>query len=454
MEPRKYQIEPIKVCVDFFNRESNPSIAVMPTAWGKSFLIAKVAESVKDNLLVLQPSKELLEQNISKFHLLGGRASIYSASFGSKRISSTTYATIGSIKSIGKRFKEMGFTKMIVDEADQYPRSEGMFGQFIKDSEIKKCLGVTATPLKLQSNMDAYGNQFSKLVMLTSNSKKGRFYKDIISVSQIQEIIKLGYWSKLHYEQYILDETGLKYNSTKADFTEESIKKIYESNDIQGKIIQKIIDLPDRKSILVFVPSIQDALELVRRTPGSAAVYSGMPDADRTRITTGFKNLSIRVVYNVNIFSVGFDHPRLDCIIDGYPTGSLTRYYQRLGRGTRIHPEKEDCLIVDFSGNVKRFGRIEHFHYVKEGSLWKLYGENDNLLSGIPLHEIGMHKKPSAATLSAVNTGDMIMPFGKYKGLAVSQIPSGYRSWMLKEFNWEERNKNLKAALERASINA
>ena len=456
MQLRENQIEPVRIGIEFFQqKKADPSIIVAPTAWGKSVAIAKITESIQDNVLCLQPSAELLNQNISKYMACGGKATIYSASFGSKRLSRVTYATLGSIKAIGKRFKEMGFTKMIVDECSQYPRSEGMFGQFIKDSGISHVLGLDATPLKLQSNIDQYGRPYSKLVMLTANSKKGRFYKDIISVSQIQDIVKLGYWSKLHYEQYDLDETGLRYNSTMAEFTEESIKKIYESNDIHGKILQKIVDVDDRKSILVFVPSIEEAMSLSRRTPGSACVYSGMPSAERNRVTEAFKGMRIRIVYNVNIFSVGFDHPRLDCIIDGYATGSLTRYYQRYGRGTRIYPDKKDCLIVDFAGNVKRFGKIEHFYYEKEGSLWRMYGEGDVLLSGIPLHEIGKYRKVPLPTIQVSGGAEMIMPFGKFVGKKLSEVDRGYLAWMLGgKFQWRPENMDLKQAIEKMITSA
>jgi DNA repair protein RadD len=456
MELRSNQVEPVRIGIDFFQqKKADPSIIVAPTAFGKSLLVAKIAESIPDNVLCLQPSAELLSQNIEKFTMLGGKASIYSASFGSKRISKTTYATIGSIKNIGKRFKEMGFTKMICDECDRYPRADGMIGQFLKDSGITHCLGLTATPLKLQANIDQYGRPYSKLVMLTSNSKKGRFYKDIISVSQIQDIVKLGYWAKLHYEQYDLDETGLRYNSTMADFTEESVKKIYESNDIQGKIIQKVIDLDDRKSILIFVPSIADAQSLASRIPGSYAVYSGMENSQRNRVTDMFKAMRVRVVINVGIYSVGFDHPQLDCIIDGYPTGSLTLYYQRYGRGTRIHPLKTDCLIVDFAGNVKRFGRIEHFYYEKEGSLWKLYGQDDVLLSGIPIHEIGKFRKNPLPVGALSGSTDMVMPFGKHIGKKLSEVPKSYFAWMLGgDFSWKPENMDLKQAIEKMITSA
>lgn len=450
MQLRENQIEPVRIGIEFFQqKKAEPSIIVAPTAFGKSVLIAKIAESVKDNLLILQPSKELLEQNLTKYMALGGRASIYSASFGSKRIGQVTYATIGSIKSIGKRFKEAGFTKMMIDEAHLYPRNaDSMLGGFLKDSEITFCLGLTATPLKLQSNIDQYGRPFSKLVMLTANSKKGKFFKEIISVSQIQDIVKLGYWSKLEYEQYIMDDSGLQYNSTKADFTEESMKKVYESNDIHGKIIQKLQDLPDRKSVIVFVPGVDQAIALSKQVLGSVAVYGDMPDKNRDRAIGGFKNRTIRVAFNVNVLSVGFDHPGVDGIIMARPTASLAWYYQALGRGTRIHSDKKDCHIVDFSGNVKKFGKIENLYFEKEGGLWKLYGEDDVLLSGIPLHEIGKFRKPSVADRAAVGTPDMRITFGKHAGKKLTEIPPSYLAWLMGgDFKWKMEQEELRQAI-------
>ena len=41
---------------------------------------------------------------------------------------------------------------------------------------------------------------------------------------------RLGYWSRLEYELYEVNMSGLVYNSTKAEYTEESILKMYEMN--------------------------------------------------------------------------------------------------------------------------------------------------------------------------------------------------------------------------------
>lgn len=445
MKLRSNQEKPVEIGIEYFKQDKPaPAIIVAPTAFGKSICIAKIAESVTENILILQPSKELLEQNYHKYILLGGTASIYSASFGKKQISSTTYATIGSIASIGSKFKELGFTKMIIDEAHLYPRNvDSMLGRFLESSGITHVLGLTATPLKLQANRDKDGNNFSKLVMLTSRSKKGQFFKDIIYVSQVQEMVDLGYWSKLEYEQYVIDEGKLVYNSTKADYTEESLKAVYESNDTTNKIIQKLSELTNRKSIIVFVPSIADAINLSRKVPNSIAIYGDMNKKDRDRAITQFKKGTLKVVFNVNVLSVGFDHPELDTIICARPTASLAWFYQALGRGTRIHPNKKDCLIVDFSLNVKKFGKIEKLYFVKE-NIWKLYGEGGNLLTGVPLHEIGQHNE---ATESAPKK--VIMSFGKHNGKEVKDIDKGYRDWMLKNITWNPYNNKIKKEIER-----
>ena len=61
---RPNQIEPVKRGVEFFKqKKAVPSIIVAPTAFGKSIVIAQIAKEVDEKLLVIQPSKELLEQN-------------------------------------------------------------------------------------------------------------------------------------------------------------------------------------------------------------------------------------------------------------------------------------------------------------------------------------------------------------------------------------------------------
>lgn len=452
---RSNQPEPIRKAVAFFNeRKPKPSLIVLPTAWGKSILTAFVAREVKDKIIVLQPSKELLEQNYRKYldlcgDLLDTSAGIYSASFGRREIAPVTYATIGSIKNLGEKFKRLGFTKMIIDEAHLYPReADSMLGRFLKDSGITHVLGITATPVKLQTNRDIGGNTFSKLVMLTSRSKKGDFFKDIIHVGQVSEMVSLGFWSPLRYTTRAFDASLLQYNSAKSEYTEDSVKQAFDANGGLAGVVQALDANADRKHILAFVPSVDDARTLAAKYPNSGVVWGEMDKREREDTIARFRAGQLRVLFNVRVLSTGFDYTGIDCIVLGISTASIALYYQIIGRATRIDPGKADALIVDLGGNVERFGRVEDITFEK-GRLWRMFGTGGRLLSGIPIPEIGTYTRRDTDAIDnkAEATLIDIMPFGKHKGEKLSAIPKNYRQWMLREFTWNAKNEKLRKSI-------
>ena len=449
---RPNQSEPIDKAIRFFQEpKPKPSLIVLPTAWGKSILTAFVAKHTNDRLIVLQPSKELLEQNYKKYLTLCGgfaNAGIYSASFGRREIEQVTYATIGSIKKLGAKFKEMGFTKILIDEAHLYPReADSMLGTFLKESGITHVLGITATPVKLQTNRDLNGNTFSKLVMLTSRSKKGNFYKDIIHVGQVKEMCELGFWSPLAYEAAGFDDSLLVFNTSKSEYTEASVQQAYDANGGTQAIIDALNNHPERQHVLAFVPSVADAISLSGRYPNSAVIYGDMDKGERADTIERFKAGEIRVIFNVRVLSTGFDYTGIDCIILGLSTASIALYYQIIGRGTRIDPEKQDCLICDLGGNVARFGRVEDLVF-EQGRMWRLFGTGGRLLSGIPIHDIGKYtREDTQAVDSEADAPISIMPFGKYKGERIADIPLHYRQWMIQTFEWNARNEKLRKSI-------
>ena len=436
---RPYQQEPIRKAIEFFRQDNpEPAVIVMPTGWGKSLCAAEVAAACPDPILVVQPTKELLEQNLSKYRLLCGDlapAGVYSASFGKKQIDHVTFATIGSIKSIGAQFKELGFRKMLIDEAHLYPRKEqSMLGEFLRDSSIRQVLGMTATPLKLESFSEKQGDRFDKwseLIMLTNLTPDGRFFKHILHVSQIQEIVSLGFWSPLVYEVLPFSREGLEYNTSGTDYSEDSIIDAYIANNIRENIVAALDYHKERNHCLVFVPSVEEAEALASFYPKSAYVCGATPKKEREQIISRFKSGETRVVFNVSVLLTGFDYPEIDMIVTGFSTASMAKYYQTLGRGVRIHPDKKDCLIVDAGGNVQRFGRIEDIRYEYDGQNWQMYGTGDVLITGIPIYCIGqLNKEDYIRSRMAVylNPG---LNFGKHRGKAFKDIPTSYLMWLI-----------------------
>ena len=71
-ELRDYQQEASDSAVRFFNTKNRRNgILVLPTGAGKSLVIADIASKLTGNVLVFQPSKEILEQNFAKLKSYG-----------------------------------------------------------------------------------------------------------------------------------------------------------------------------------------------------------------------------------------------------------------------------------------------------------------------------------------------------------------------------------------------
>lgn len=53
------------------------------------------------------------------------------------------------------------------------------------------------------------------------------------------------------------------------------------------------------------------------------------------------------VLVSCAALSESFDVPQVSCIIQARPTKSKALYFQQLGRGLRLAPDKFDCLVLD-----------------------------------------------------------------------------------------------------------
>lgn len=86
---RDYQIEAKDAGVKYLTSQfyKFPGLEILPTGSGKSVIIAAIIKDLKEKVLILQPSKEILVQNFNKYRAYGYYASVYSASLGRKELS-------------------------------------------------------------------------------------------------------------------------------------------------------------------------------------------------------------------------------------------------------------------------------------------------------------------------------------------------------------------------------
>jgi len=429
----KYTLRPrqekaVEKMVDFVNSKAKKkAIFVYPTSFGKSIVIANVASKFPDRYFInVTNSKELLKQNYEKYISYGNEASLCSASLNSNDVSKVTFATIGTLIKHKEFFKGKDVV-ILDDECHSGSKVGSQLDKFLKYIKTGKLIGTTATPFRLANSQ---GGSILKMM----NRDRDCIYTSIEDVVQIHEVVEEKGWSPLVYLTKDVDESSLVLNTTGSDYTLESIKKFNQDNEIVENCILEAesLILQGRKSILISVPFIEDALQIEQRLSGCKAVYSGMNDLDRDNIISDFKSLKIKVVVQVMILSIGFDHPMLDALILAKPTNSLTFYYQFIGRGVRIHPDKKDCLIVDISGNYNKFGKVEDIT-IEENDYTKGWASfsGDTLLTSYPL---GNKLRPTKKSLIRAlereieqkeNKKLALDPeffFGKYKGKKLSEV--------------------------------
>lgn len=333
---------------------------------GKSLIIADIASKLDGHILVFQPSKEILEQNFAKLCSYGILdCSIYSASLNSKNISRITFATIGSAINNKELFSH--FKYIIIDECHFVNAKQGMYMEFLEQMNVP-VLGLTATPYRLSST------SFGSILKFITRTRP-RVFKEVIYHCQVGELLKRGYLAKMEYYQVkAIKSSNLVLNSTKADYTDKSVKAEYKRAGFESKILEIIERLikAKRENILVFTRFVEEAQYLVDHLGGLAEIITAQtPKKEREKILNDFKNGEIRAVCNVGILTTGFDYPELSTIVLARPTMSLALYYQMVGRAIRPHKDKPCSWVVDLCENYDRFGKVEDLVLTEEKQgLW------------------------------------------------------------------------------------
>lgn len=298
---RDYQKAASNAAVNFFTGKlgDGNALIVAPTGCGKSLMIADIATRLEGKLLVFQPSKEILEQNFAKYRSYGFYdCAVYSASMNSKKRARVTFATIGSVMSHPELFD--AYEHIIVDECHLTNAKGGRYKDFFEMGD-RRILGLTATPYRLVSY-----EQGCILKFLTRT--RPRIFSKLIYQVPIQTLMSRGYLARLRYfDMQLIDVSGVKRNSTGQDYDEASLRRAYEMQDLNGKLVEVVNRLrapkdgSKRHGILVFTRFIEESEWLVKQLGSCAEIVTGdTPKKERERVLRDFKSGKLEIVANVN----------------------------------------------------------------------------------------------------------------------------------------------------------
>lgn len=287
--------------------------------------------------------------------MCGEEISLYSASIGEKNIGDITIAGIQSAYRKPELFKH--FDLVIIDEAHTVNPEDGtMYSILLNSIPNHIRIAVTATPFRLGAGY-IYGPDgetlFDDVVV------------DYCTKEKFNQLVKEGFLSKLTTKRTKLEMDTSGINLVGGDFNEKQLSDRFDRDSVTKEAIKEIIAAGAmRKKWLVFAIDIDHAEHiaeiLIRNGIPTAIVHSKMNEYgfNREKVLEDFDGDIYKCVVNVNILTTGFDSPRIDLIAMLRPTSSPVLHVQTLGRGSRVHPEKKDCLILDFAGNTARLGPI------------------------------------------------------------------------------------------------
>lgn len=358
---REYQSSCVDSIFEYFklNKIGNP-LVVVPTGGGKSIILADFCQKVlkkwpKTRILILAHRKELLEQNANKLWQVWPAApiGIYSAGLNKRQFNRITIAGIQSIYDKGQ---QLGWQDLIlVDECHLIPKSgTGQYRTLIQGVKAfnanARIIGFTATPFRVDSGM------------LTSDTDS--LFTDICYDIELRYLIEQGYLSNLVSKQSSVQADLEDVRTRGGEYVPSDIDKACNKENLINRTLNEICEQgKDRKSWILFCASVRHTQhvtdELRKRNISCAAVTGETASGERERILNDFKAGKIRAVLNCDVLTTGFDAPNIDLLCLLRPTKSVGLYIQMVGRGSRLSPGKQNCMVLDFAGNIERHGPID-----------------------------------------------------------------------------------------------
>lgn len=157
-----------------------------------------------------------------------------------------------------------------------------------------------------------------------------------------------------------VDLDGLTWQ--RGGYRVQELDHVYTGNDVRARLVldkvcETLLD-PLAARGLGFCVSIAHAEFMARffnenGIPSMALSAESSPE-ERRAAKQRLVRREINFIFVVDLYNEGVDIPEVETVLFLRPTESLTVYLQQLGRGLRLHDEKECLTVLDFIGAQRR----------------------------------------------------------------------------------------------------
>ena len=417
---RYYQEGAIKaVCHTFDAKNRRKALLVMATGSGKTRTAVALCKVLLErgwvkNILFLADRTSLVTQAKRSFVNLLPDLSVTNLceekdNTAAHCVFSTYQTMLGCIDTVtdeqGKLFTCGHFDLLICDEAHRsiYNKYRDIFRYF--DAPL---VGLTATPkdeidkntyaiFDLEKGMPTYGYELAQavkdgyLVDFLSVETKLKFLEEGITYDQLSEV------DKAAYEDTFTDENGElpeKIESSALNewvFNEDTIREVLHilmeyglKIDYGEKLGKTIIFAKNHRHAEMILEVFQ------REYPHLGDGFAQVIDNYMTYAQSAIDNFSDpgklpQIAISVDMLDTGIDVPEVLNLVFFKKVMSKAKFWQMIGRGTRLCPglldgaDKNQFYIFDFCGNFAFFrmsqGKPVHAQLSLQGALFRLKGE-------------------------------------------------------------------------------
>ncbi len=313
---RDYQQE----CVDIIdNLESGAYLVVCATGLGKTVIFTNIKR--KGRMLILSHREELVRQPLKYFTCSTGVEMASESSHGEEVVSASVQSLVRRLES----FDPDAFDMIIVDEA--HHASAQTYRKILDYFNPRLVIGFTATPNRADG------------VRLNDVFEKIIFKRDL------KWGIKNNYLCDIDCKRVDIGYDLSEVHTRMGDYAPGELADAMEgTEDAIAEAYKKLA----KGATLIFACNVAHAEAIASRINGAVAV-TGKTE-NRSEIIERFTRREIPCLSNCMVFTEGTDMPLVETVMIARPTQSDSLYTQMVGRGLRLHPEKDKLLLVDCVG--------------------------------------------------------------------------------------------------------
>lgn len=292
----------------------------MATGLGKTVTFANIPR--QGRMLILSHREELVNQPLKYFDCTKG------IEMSSHRTAGTEEVVSASVQSMIHRLDDFApndFDIIIVDEAHHAAAKsyKDVIGYFTP----RLLLGFTATPNRADS------------------VKLNDVFDDIIFQRDLRWGIKHGYLCDILCKRV---DIGYDLSAVRTRMGDYAPGELEKAMDGTADAVAQAYREHAKGATLIFAVSVEQCHEIARRIPGAETVTG--QTKDRQDIIRRFTDREIPCLVNCMVFTEGTDIPLVETVIIARPTQSDSLYTQMVGRGLRLHPDKDKLTLIDCVG--------------------------------------------------------------------------------------------------------